>query len=154
MYFSIIWKARGTVVFWPNRPSASCLARPRPNPPSRRVPPRPDPRVLYPGFGFDTLDFVCPCFRRRVQNNYFTVPRRSKNVRPCSSPALLLPAQPPRRAPPGRLDPPCLDAHRLVSLVGCPCFGIDKSFSCKSWPGISCREYPGIMVNTFFPDAY
>ena len=34
-------------------PSASRLARPRPTPPSRRAPPRPDLRVLSPDFGFE-----------------------------------------------------------------------------------------------------
>ena len=35
--------------------SASCTARPRPALPSRCAPPRTDPPVVCPGFGFDRL---------------------------------------------------------------------------------------------------
>ena len=49
---SIAWRARGTFVSWANRPVGVRL--PVPALP-RRAPPRPDPPVVCPGFGFDRL---------------------------------------------------------------------------------------------------
>ena len=49
------WVARGEVVSWANRP----VSVPSPAPPRRPVvrPPRPNPPVVYPGFGFDMFVF-------------------------------------------------------------------------------------------------
>ena len=38
---------------WRTVPSASCAARPRPAPPSRRAPPRPEPTLVFTAFGPD-----------------------------------------------------------------------------------------------------
>ena len=49
------WKAKRTVVPWANRPDGvpSCPASLHPG--AHRAPPRPDPPVVCPGFGFDRL---------------------------------------------------------------------------------------------------
>ena len=62
---SIVSRVRGTVVSWANWPVGVPFCLSRPAPPSCRAPPRPDPPVVYPGFGFDK----CSCIRKNVHNS-------------------------------------------------------------------------------------
>ena len=64
-------------------PSASRAARPRPAPPSRRAPPRSDPRVVCPGFGFDRSRSSAPAFHledRSEDRDWFSTRHHGADV--------------------------------------------------------------------------
>ena len=106
-------KAKGTVVFWANRPIGvpSYRAPPRRSAVRRPAPTRPwYVRVLDSTNRF-TLDFVCLCFRRIIQDSLSPMPWRADRptgVPPCPAPPR--PAPPPCVAPPGA-------AHGMPGLL-------------------------------------
>ena len=69
MFFLFRWRARARVVSGPDRPNdvPSYPAPPRPAPPFRRAPPRPDRPVVYPSFGFDRFNELLSFGKQRCQ---------------------------------------------------------------------------------------
>ena len=99
---SIVWRVRGAVSPGRTVPSASCAARPRPAPSSRRALPRADPPGGCTGFGIDKWrDVKKTCLRCYGRNGGRLSPGR--NVLSASRATLPRPAAPPcAPTPPAR----------------------------------------------------
>ena len=109
-----------------------------------------------------TWGFLCPCFRRIVQDSRLRCPGGQTGAvglvgePTCRRPVLPVSAQPLRCAPP-RPDPPVVylgfgfDRKPFINRVLCSCIGLHGN-SCVRAPedSVSCPQRPGVQKGRLF----